>query len=301
MPIQFHKMHGAGNDFVLLDYRQSGQKLDTAVARRLSDRKHGVGCDQILVLQSSVNGNCAARYQVFNADGGTAGQCGNGVRCIALYLQRRGEFGPADFAGDERAGTTLLLEGPAGIVRVKLCEDGDFECEMGQPRFEPEDIPLDMFHARPGPLPDSQQESEHRRGDILLNLDGQQVPVTTVSMGNPHAVMKVKSTDSAPVATLGPLISRHPAFLNGCNAGFVEIIDADNIRLRVFERGTGETLACGSGACAAVAVLGREKLVSQEVNVFLPGGHLVIKWNGLGHQMTMKGPAAHVFRGTLDE
>lgn len=293
MPVQFHKMHGAGNDFVLLDYRESGDRLDARLAARIADRKLGVGCDQILVLESSPNKNCAATYRVFNADGGSAGQCGNGVRCIALYLLLRGEFGPTDFTGEERAGTSVKLEGPAGLVTVRLCEDGEFECDMGEPNFKPSEIPLDMFHARPGP--------ESQGDEILIRINDQDTAVTAVSMGNPHAVSLVDSTKSTPVEVNGPLISKHPAFPEGCNAGFAEIVDRDNIRLRVYERGAGETLACGSGACAAVVALSRKRLVSPEVNVFLPGGHLVIKWNGPGHQVSMKGPAAHVFRGTLDE
>ena len=286
-------MHGAGNDFVLLDHRESDQELTAELATRLADRRLGVGCDQILVLQASKNDDCAARYRIFNSDGSSAGQCGNGVRCIALYFLRRGEFGPADMAGDEPIGSSIRLEGPAGIVRVSLCDDGEFECAMGEPDFRLANVPVDLFHATGSPA----TANDH----LLLNLGDEQVAVAAVSMGNPHAVMLVERTDTAPVADLGPKISTHPAFTRGCNAGFAEIIDTENIRLRVYERGSGETLACGSGACAAVAVLRREKRVSQTVNVFLPGGHLVIKWNGPGSQMTMKGPAAHVFRGTLDE
>ncbi|HKJ16408.1 MAG TPA: diaminopimelate epimerase [Xanthomonadales bacterium] len=293
MPVQFHKMHGAGNDFVLLDYRESGDPPDSRLAAHLADRKLGVGCDQILVLESSTDKNCAAGYRVFNADGSSAGQCGNGVRCIALYLMLRGEFGPSDYAREETAGTSALLEGPSGLVTVRLCDDGEFECDMGEPNFEPSEIPLNMIYARPAP--------ESQSGEILLEINGQEASVTTVSMGNPHAVSLVESTRSTPVEVNGPLISKHSAFPEGCNAGFAEIIDRDNIHLRVYERGAGETLACGSGACAAVVALSRKKLVSPVVNVFLPGGHLVIKWNGPGHQVTMKGPAEHVFRGTLDE
>lgn len=291
MLVQFHKMHGAGNDFVLLDHRQSGQDLDPGLAAHLANRQHGVGCDQVLVLKSSNAEGCTARYEVFNADGSRAGQCGNGVRCIALYLQRRGEFGTRDEKGNRQASPSLELEGPAGIVTVSLCADGEFECAMGEPRFEPGELPLDQKHER------LRRESDH----FVLEVGGEEVRIGTVSMGNPHAVMVVEDVDSAPVAGLGPKISRHPAFPEGCNAGFAQIVDADNIRLRVFERGTGETLACGSGACAAVAVLAREQRLSAAVNVVLPGGHLVIKWDGPGSEMTMKGPAAHVFRGTLDE
>lgn len=288
MPTQFHKMHGAGNDFVLLDYRQSGRDLDPALAARIADRRRGIGCDQVLLLKPAGDDDCVARYEVFNADGSTAGQCGNGVRCIALYLYRRGEF-EADNV--HIASATLSLEGPAGIVRVKQCPDGEFECAMGEPRFDSADVPFDEHH------PAVQRASGH----FQLDLGGRRIPVEVVSMGNPHAVTVVEDSDEAPLDTLGPQISRHPAFPEGCNAGFAQIVDPGTIRLRVFERGTGETLACGSGACAAVAALARNKRLSTAVNVVLPGGHLVIKWDGPGFEMTMKGPAAHVFRGTLDE
>jgi len=291
MPIEFHKMHGAGNDFVLLDFRQSDQQLDAPMATRLSDRRLGVGCDQILILDSSDKENCAARYRIFNSDGSSAGQCGNGVRCIALYLLQSGEFGQAGRSDDDPVGSPLRLEGPSGIVQVTGCEDGEFECAMGEPRFGPNDIPVDM----------SCTTAEQSGDRLVLDVEQSRVEVTAVSMGNPHAVMLVEDSESVPVEDLGPKISAHPAFPNRCNAGFAEIIDSENIRLRVFERGAGETLACGSGACAAVAALNRQNLVSGKVNVFLRGGHLVIKWSGPGSQVMMKGPAQHVFRGTLDE
>lgn len=300
MPIQFHKMHGAGNDFVLLDFRQSNESLNPALAAQIADRRKGVGCDQVLVLKASDIERCAARYEVFNSDGGRAGQCGNGVRCIGLYLHRRGELGQGVHGGHgghqesgrpEQLPRSLDLEGPAGIVSVSLCDDGEFECAMGEPRFDPQAIPIHtgLTAGRAG---------DHRH---LIEMGGQTLEIGTVSMGNPHAVLAVEDCDSAPLEALGPGISRHAAFPDGCNAGFVEVLDRENIRLRVFERGTGETLACGSGACAAVAVLAMDNRVGTAVNVFLPGGHLVIKWNGPGSEMTMKGPAAHVFRGTLGE
>lgn len=291
-------MHGAGNDFVLLDFRQSEDKVGPELARKLADRRLGVGCDQILVLRPSQNPECTARYEVINADGSTAGQCGNGVRCIALYLKTRGEFGAAHSDSEESFEGLLSLEGPSGVVRLKQCADGEFECAMGEPRFAPNAVPIDLDRTA--------QQAEARGGQEtpnthVLELKNTEVRVGTVSMGNPHAVMQVEDVASAPLETLGPQISCHPAFPEGSNAGFVEWVDRNNIRLRVHERGVGETLACGSGACAAVAVLASQGLVSKSVNVFLPGGHLVIKWNGPGHTMTMKGPASHVFRGTLDE
>ncbi len=291
MPIQFHKMHGAGNDFVLLDYRRSDSVIEPALAARLADRRRGIGCDQVLVLKTSSAPSCAARYEVYNADGSPAGQCGNGVRCIGLYLLRRGEFGSNESSGTGADEDRVALEGPSGIVNVRHCADGAFECAMGSPRFGHQDIPVDPTH-----------EDLSVNGDtLILDIEGESVRIGVVSMGNPHAVSVVENVGKAPVEKLGPHISRHPAFPNGCNAGFVEIVDPQNIRLRVYERGSGETPACGSGACAAVAHLIRQNRVSGAVNVFLPGGHLVIKWDGNGRQMTMKGPAAHVFRGTLDE
>ena len=293
VPIQFHKMHGAGNDFVLLDYRQTDQQIDPETATLLSSRRMGVGCDQILVLRSSQLPYCTARYEVINADGSTAGQCGNGVRCIALYLEQRGEWSAA--GSKDGALANVTLEGPTGIVEVNRSEDGAFECAMGEPVFRASEIPLDLAHTNPAGT-DSAGDGQYR-----LVVDGTDILLTTVSMGNPHAVFEVEDTQSAPVGTLGPAISKHPAFPDGCNTGFVQWVDEHNIRLRVFERGVGETLACGSGACAAMASLRIRQRVASEVNVFLPGGHLVIKWRGPGNPLTMKGPAAHIFRGTLDE
>lgn len=290
MPIQFHKMHGAGNDFVLLDHRQSDAGIDASLAERLADRRHGVGCDQVLVLRPDETESCAARYEVFNADGSVAGQCGNGVRCIALYLHRRGEFSQPAADNEDGSDGVLRLQGPAGAVQIHVCPDGEFECAMGEPSFAPRDIPLEQSL-----LADSGGD------EWTLEVAGQSIRLGAVSMGNPHAVVVVEDVDMAPLATLGPAISRHPAFPDSCNVGFAQVVDRDNIRLRVFERGTGETLACGSGACAAVAVLAARGSVSSAVKVLLPGGLLVIKWAGPGNEMTMKGPAAHVFRGTLDE
>lgn len=281
MPTQFHKMHGAGNDFVLLDFRQSDEDMNPALAQFLADRKKGVGCDQVLVLKPSDKPGCIARYEIYNADGSAAGQCGNGVRCIALYLSNRGEALPG--------GQAIRLQGPAGIVGVVPCDDGEFECAMGEPAFEPTAIPV------------NEDLASHSDGEWLIEINGQALRLGLVSMGNPHAVTVVASCAAAPVAELGPLVSTHEAFPEGCNAGFVEVVSREQVRLRVHERGAGETLACGSGACAAVAFLRSKDKVDKRVEVLLPGGHLVIKWSGPGSQLTMKGPATHVFRGTLDE
>jgi diaminopimelate epimerase len=269
----FHKMHGAGNDFVLLDWRDSSQQLDAGQAALIADRRLGIGCDQILILRSPTRPGCLAAYEIRNTDGSPAGQCGNGARCIALYLQMNG-------ADAEQ----FMLESPAGPIAVTACADGEFELDMGKPRFDAAQVPLSLVS-----------------NDGLYQLDS---PFGTLrfgaaSMGNPHAVLQVESADEAPVEAIGRFLGKHAAFPQGANIGFAQIIDRGHIRLRVFERGSGETLACGSGACAAVAILRRAGLVDGTVSVFLPGGTLVIKWPDSELGVRMKGPATHVFSGTL--
>ena len=270
----FHKMHGAGNDFVLLDLREQKLELNPAFVSWLADRRLGVGCDQLLILRQAEHGDSVLRYEIRNSDGSQARQCGNGARCIALYLAMQGE------AGDD----PLVLESPSGMVSINRCADGEFEVEMGEPAFEPESVPVSM---------------SPENGRYQLDSPWGPLIFGAVSMGNPHALIEVDDIDSAPLATAGAFVSRHATFGEGCNAGFAQVIDRDNIRLRVFERGAGETLACGSGACAAVAILHRAGRVNDVVNVALPGGHLVIKWTGAGAKLRMKGPASHVFKGTV--
>lgn len=271
--LRFHKMHGAGNDFVLLDLRGQPCDVDARNARALADRRLGVGCDQILILHPPAQPGSLVRYEIRNADGGVAGQCGNGARCIALYLAMQGELGS----------DPATLDSPSGPVHVARCADGEFEVEMGEPAFGAAQVPLRL---------------EAERSRYRLDSPWGELRFGAVSMGNPHALVVVEDIDAAPVETVGAWLSRHEAFPEGCNAGFVEIRDRDNLRLRVFERGAGETAACGSGACAAVAVLRHDRLVDDTVTVSLPGGRLVIKWRGHG-RIRMKGPATHVFSGTM--
>ena len=273
--LHFDKLHGAGNDFVLLDLRGTDREVGADCVRWLADRRLGVGCDQILILHPPANPGSLARYSVRNADGSAAGQCGNGARCIALYLARAGEIGAAP----------VTLDSPSGTVVIQRCDDGEFEVDMGTPEFAPERVPVCLAPAN---------------GLYRLDSPWGEVQFRAASMGNPHALILVADTGAAPVATTGAWLSRHEAFPKGCNAGFAEIIDRASIRLRVFERGAGETLACGSGACAAVAMLRRDGLVDDAVEVFLPGGRLVIKWPATG-RVSMKGPATHVFRGTVHD
>lgn len=272
--LSFDKMHGAGNDFVLLDFRDRDRDLDAASANFLADRHRGIGCDQLLILRPPRHAGARLRYEILNADGSQAGQCGNGARCIALYLALNGE-------ADDR---NLILESPSGIIRIGRCADGEFEVDMGLPVFEPERVPISLLPR-----------------DGRYHLDSPWGPLTfgAVSMGNPHALIEVDDIDRAALETTGAFLSRHEVFAEGCNAGFAQVLDRGNIRLRVFERGAGETLACGSAACAAVAVLRARDRLDDVVNVFLPGGDLVIKWPEAESGILMKGPACHVFRGTV--
>ena len=283
MTLEFHKMHGAGNDFVLFDARETDFALDAQLAGRIADRHLGVGCDQILVLRTPHDPAHRVRYEIRNADGSPAGQCGNGARCIALYLQREGD--------DDRSAYTV--ESPAGVVTIRPCTDGEFEVAMGVPRFSPARVPLDASLALADP--------DVRNGPYRLDSPWGPLEFGAVSMGNPHAVFTVDDLSAPEIPAIGAFVGAHEAFPEGCNVGFALIETPDRLRLRVIERGTGETLACGSGACAAVAVLSRKGRLAKAVEVFLPGGRLVIQWRGIGEPVTMKGPAEYVFRGTMNE
>jgi len=272
----FHKMHGAGNDFVLIDARNRAFAVNPELASWLSDRHRGIGCDQILVLRDATQAQHTARYEIWNSDGSRAGQCGNGARCIGLYLGMSGETGNAPF----------IVESPAGPVTIQPCSDNEFEIDMGVPSFEAANIPVRL---------------ESIDGMYRLDSPWGMLEFGAVSMGNPHALLVTRDIDNPQIPAIGAFLSKHEAFPEGCNAGFAQLAGAGKIHLRVVERGAGETLACGSGACAAVAILRQTGRVGDQVDVFLPGGHLVIKWRGSREPMYMKGPAEHVFRGTLDE
>jgi diaminopimelate epimerase len=276
MPIEFHKMHGAGNDFVLIDARTRPFSLDPARAARIADRHRGIGCDQILILRASDRDGCPVRYEIWNADGSPAAQCGNGARCVALYLERSG----ADLQ------QPLQVESPAGPVVLAPCTDGEYEVTMGVPEFEAERIPLRL-----------PEDGEHYR----LDSPWGPLKLGAASMGNPHALLLVEDIVSDTIPDIGRYIGGHEAFPEGCNVGFAQLEGPSRIRLRVIERGAGETLACGSGACAAMAILRRWGRVDDRLEVALPGGRLVIKWPGGDEPLIMKGPATYVFRGTMDE
>lgn len=273
--MRFSKMHGAGNDFVVLDLRDGRAPPTPAECARIADRHFGIGCDQLLTIEPPPGADAVASYRIWNADGSVAGQCGNGARCVAAWLVR---------AGAAPAQGTFAIASPAGLHPVQRDANGDFVIDMGAPRFAPAEIPLLGFAQAQDAYP--------------LELDGHLLAIGAVSMGNPHALLEVESVETADVAGLGAALQRHPAFPQSANVGFAQVLAPDRIRLRVYERGAGETLACGSGACAAVAVLDRRGRVhaADGVAVELPGGVLHIQRRADGH-LWMAGPAAFVFEG----
>ena len=274
MALKFHKMHGAGNDFVLLDLRDQEYLPDAEKVRGLANRNTGIGCDQVLVLQPASHPSCLVDFEVWNADGGRAEQCGNGVRCIGLYLQAQGETGEGEFK----------IQGPVSEVSMQEIKAGYFRVNMGPPCFEAENIPINLVS---------------NNGYYELPVEGQLLELGAVSMGNPHALLEVPDIEAPDIRALGMEISRHPAFPEGCNAGFAQLIDRNNIKLRVFERGAGETLACGSGACAAASILIKRGKLNKEVLVNQVGGALIIEWTGGNKAIMMTGPAVHLFTGML--
>jgi diaminopimelate epimerase len=271
--LRFSKMHGLGNDFVVLDARESLSLLDVAHIHAMADRHTGIGFDQLLTIESARDPSCLAAYSIRNADGSIAEQCGNGARCIGAWLHR---------AGALATGQTVRLESPAGVIGMRILDARNVAVEMGEPVFDPARIPFDA----PAPAE-----------TYPLDVAGEHVEIAVVSMGNPHAVVEVESIRDPRVDALGPCITTHPRFPQGANAGFVEVVDRRNIKLRVHERGAGWTLACGSGACAAMAALHRRARIDDDVRVELPGGVLTISWPGPGHALWMTGPATFVFDG----
>ncbi|MET0067228.1 MAG: diaminopimelate epimerase [Candidatus Thiodiazotropha sp.] len=275
MKLAFTKMHGAGNDFVVIDGVRQSVRLDPERCRLLADRRFGVGCDQILLVEPPHQSGTDFHYRIINADGSDAGACGNGARCFVRFVHEQG-------LSDK---PVLRVTTPGGLIELRALTSGEIEVDMGAPRFEPGQIPFD---------------APQRAATYPLEVNAEQLTVSSLSMGNPHAVLVVDDVDRAAVQELGPQIENHPRFPDRVNVGFMQIINPGEIRLRVFERGTGETLACGSGACAAV-VAGRQLgLLDETVTAHLRGGDLVIKWPGEGHSVLMSGPAQTVFQGTIE-
>jgi diaminopimelate epimerase len=274
MKLRFSKMHGLGNDFVVIDAVRQQVDLTPARVRFLADRHFGVGCDQLLLVERAQQPGVDFRYRIFNADGGEVEQCGNGARCFVRFVLDQG-------LTDKRQ---IRVETMSGVITLTAEDDGDITVNMGVPVFEPARIPFDSA------------------SDAFvqpLDVAGTAVPITAVSMGNPHAVQVVADVDAAPVAQQGPLIESHARFPARVNAGFVQVVDAHHIRLRVYERGAGETLACGTGACAAVVAGVVRNLLDSPVRVTTRGGELNIRWAGEGEPVYMTGPAVTVFEADI--
>lgn len=275
MKLRFSKMHGAGNDFVVFDAIHQRLELSADQVRFIADRHRGIGCDQVLLVERPTRADADFRYRIFNADGEEVEQCGNGARCFVRFVH------------DKKLSdlSTIRVETASGIIVPQLEANGQVTVNMGAPRFEPDQVPF-MADAR-APVYD-------------LDLGDERIRISVLSMGNPHAVQCVPEIDAAPVNRQGPAIEAHPRFPNKVNAGFMQVMDRDHIRLRVYERGAGETLACGTGACAAVVAGIQQGLLNATVQVITQGGILTIRWLGEGMPVWMSGPAENIFDGEIE-
>ena len=275
MKLKFSKMHGLGNDFVVLDGIRQSLALTPEQLRTLADRHFGVGCDQILLVEMAEQPGVDFRYRIFNADGGEVEQCGNGARCFVRFVHDAGLTAKRE----------IRVETQGGIITPRLEDDGNVTVNMGIPRFLPAEIPF---------LGDGEAVIH------ALAVADETLEISVVSMGNPHAVQVVDNVDRAPVGVQGPLIENHARFPQRVNAGFMQVVGRQAIRLRVYERGSGETLACGTGACAAAVAGIRRGLLDSPVRVTTRGGDLTIAWAGLGQPVMMTGPAVTVFTGEIE-
>lgn len=267
-------MHGLGNDFVVIDTIRQSISLTPEQIRFLADRRFGVGCDQVLLVETANNSEVDFRYRIFNADGGEVEQCGNGARCFARFIRQQG-LTDKDY---------IRVETNSGTIGLQVENDEQVTVDMGAPRFEPDLIPLN---------------AEQRKPVYTIDVNGEPVELSVLSIGNPHAVMQVENIDTAPVEIMGPLIESDVHFPQRVNAGFMQVIDSRHIRLRVYERGAGETLACGTGACAAMVAGRLQGLLDEQVRVDLSGGSLQIRWRGENEPVYMTGPATFVFDGKI--
>ena len=274
MRIRFSKMHGLGNDFVVIDAISQSVRLTPEKIRQLADRHFGIGCDQVLLVEVPSQPNVDFRYRIFNCDGSEVENCGNGARCFAVFVRERRLTGKR----------VIKVETAGGIIELRVQDDEQVSVDMGVPRLLPEKIPF---------------VAEQQSITYPLDVAGQVCNISAVSMGNPHAVMLVDDVKTAPVEQLGPLVENHSRFPARVNAGFLQIVSRDEINLRVYERGAGETLACGTGACAAVVTGRLRGLLNETVKVNLPGGSLRIRWAGEGQPVVMTGPAVTVFHGQI--
>jgi diaminopimelate epimerase len=284
MQLEFAKMHGLGNDFMVLDLVSQSFELGEAQIRAWADRRTGVGFDQLLAIEPPTDPDADFRYRIFNANGGEVEQCGNGARCAARYIAHR-QLSPKP---------ALLLQTMGGPITTRLLPDGQVEVDMGEPKTAPERVPFNPT-ADGGALPLAGQALTY-----TLGVDGEDWEITPVSIGNPHCVLFVTNVADAPVERLGQALVGHPVFPEGANIGFCQVVDPGFVRLRVFERGVGETRACGTGACAAVVAAQIRGAVGQRVKVSLPGGKVRISWQGPGTPVRMTGPATLVFEGRIE-
>lgn len=279
MLLHFTKMHGLGNDFMVVDLVTQRARLQDDQIRRLADRRFGVGFDQLLTVEPPRDPDMDFRYRIFNADGSEVENCGNGARCFARFVRDQRLTHKHEIRVETAGGPLVLLVEDDGRVRV----------DMGEPRFSPETLPF-----TPEPCDAAEERTLH-----ALEVAGERLEIGVASLGNPHAVLRVEDVDSAPVERLGPAIESHTRFPKRVNVGFMQVVSEHEIRLRVFERGSGETLACGTGACAAVACGIRQGLLESPVTVHLPGGDLTIEWQGPGTALAMTGPVERVFDGRI--
>ncbi len=274
MEIKFTKMHGLGNDFVVIDAINQDIELSEEEVRLIADRHFGIGCDQLLLVEASESDDVDFIYRIFNADGGEVEQCGNGARCFAVFVREKGLTDKDN----------IRVETASGVIELHVQDDGQITVDMGMPEFNPWNIPFN---------------ADTRLDEYALDINGQVLNIGAVSMGNPHAVTIVDNVDSVAVDELGAGIESHPLFPNRVNAGFMQIVDENHIRLRVYERGAGETLACGTGACAAMVIGRLQGHLADEVQVDLAGGSLQIGWQGETSPVMMTGPATTVFEGII--
>ena len=275
MQLQFSKMHGLGNDFIVLDNVTQNIYLSKDKIRELASRNFGIGFDQLLIVEPPYDPDEDFHYRIFNADGDEVNQCGNGARCFARYVRMKGLTNKS----------RVLVSTKAGHLTLFLEKDGQVTVNMGHPSFEPSDIPI---------------KANRKEATYIIRAQDHTVFCGAASIGNPHCLLEVDDIDSAPVETLGPLLESHERFPERVNVGFMQIVDPTQIKLRVYERGVGETLACGSGACAAVAIGHTQGKLARDVKVRLPGGTLKIRWQERENVIKMTGPAEHVFDGTLN-
>ena len=276
MRIEFTKMHGVGNDFLVIEIPRGAAEPDGATWRRLADRRQGVGFDQALLLEPARTPGTAAYYRIINADGTEVEQCGNGARCVARYLQLQGRVA---------AGGRVALGSPSGVIEAQAQDDGQVSINLGIPDFNPAALPFTAAAIE---------------ATYTLQLGAEHVEFGAVSLGNPHAVLRVSDMESAPVERLGRSLQADAHFPRSVNVGFMQVVDAGHIRLRVYERGVGETLACGTGACAAVAIGRNLGLLGSEVAVHVPGGRLGVHWAGPGHSIWLNGPTAVAYTGLVE-